>query len=158
MAYRKLIMPPFVRPSVIKRMSKIMMELPIEKKEIAEFLNERDKIYKKRKLSPSDHERAGDIKTKIITSIRKNFDEYEVDFIIETWTRFGSAPNIMYDDNGLFAVAEDGFQPVVSGNEKIEGSLTVFVKKEQWKKTIREALAHYIKPLKKYEVKHKKKL
>ncbi len=84
------------------------------------------------------------ISAKIIAEFKKNFNKYEVDFIVETLTMFGQAPNIIYDDNGYFAVSGDGYQPVVYGRKKIEGSVQVFVEKKQWKKTIRLALKHYL--------------
>jgi hypothetical protein len=67
-----------------------------------------------------------------------------VDFILECLTRFGQAPNVMYDDNGLFAVSSDGFQPVVTGRQRIDGTISVYVNRKQWKKTIRLALKHYL--------------
>lgn len=50
----------------------------------------------------------------------------------------------MYDDNGMFAVSGDGYQPVVTGRERIDGAMTVVVEKKQWKKTIRQALKYFI--------------
>lgn len=81
---------------------------------------------------------------KIMDEIEFQFESLPVDFIIETYTKLGYAPNIIYDDNGLFAVTSAGYQEVVIGDEKLEGPFTVFVEKEQWKKTIREAVRHYI--------------
>lgn len=114
----------------------------MEKKVIEALLKERSALLKDK--SRKDDNRIDKIQKDIITAIKKNFNKYEVDFILETLTKFGDAPNLIYDDNGMFAVSGDGYQPVVFGNQKIEGSMTVFVKKDQWKKTIREALKHYI--------------
>jgi hypothetical protein len=74
----------------------------------------------------------------------KNVDTLPVDFIIESLTHLGDAPNVMYDDNGMFAVSGDGYQPVVFGNQRIEGGLTVVVEKKMWKSTIRKALKYYM--------------
>lgn len=112
----------------------------MKKKDIIKLLDERDDLYKK----DNKDKRVDEIQKQISTAIRKNFDKYEVDFIIETWTRFGAAPCIMYDDNGLFAVTGDGMQSVVTGNKKLEGAITVIVNKKQWKKTIRKALKQFI--------------
>ncbi len=112
----------------------------MKKEEITLLLAERKSLLKK----GSKSKRIDEIQKQISNAIRKNFDKYEVDFILETWTKFGSAPNVIYDDNGLFAVTADGYQPVVTGNQKIEGAMTVFVQKKQWKKTIREALKQFI--------------
>lgn len=85
------------------------------------------------------------IEENIRKAILNNFDNYPIDFIIETLTKFGEAPSIVYDDNGLFAVSSDGYNPVVTGKEKIVGPMTIFVEKKMWKKTIREALLYYLK-------------
>lgn len=77
------------------------------------------------------------ISNKILFEIKENYGNYPVDFILETCTKFGQAPNIIYDDNGLFAVSGDGYQPVVIDDERIEGTISIFVEKEQWFKTIR---------------------
>jgi len=87
---------------------------------------------------------ADKVQSEILQALRTNFLNYPVDFILETLTEFGQAPNLVYDDNGLFAVSAAGYQPVVTEDEKIEGVLTVFVRKEQWHETIREALRHYL--------------
>ena len=113
----------------------------MDKKEIDNLVKTRSDLLKK-----SDNVKQID---KIEGVIRKefidNFKDYEVDYILETLTKFGNAPNLIYDDNGLFAVTEDGYQPVVTGKQKIEGAVTIFVEKPQWKKTIREALYYHLK-------------
>lgn len=107
------------------------------------MLNERDALLKKIK-KPTNNKRIDEIEKTILVTFKKLFNKYEVDFIIETLTRFGQAPNVVYDDNGLFAVSSVGYQPVVTGKEKIHGSLNVFVERQQWKKSIRAALKHYL--------------
>ena len=116
----------------------------MNKQEILELLKERDELLEKRNDSNYNDKRVDDIQDEITNEIKNNFNDYEVDFIIETWTRFGAAPCVMYDDNGMFAITDDGYQPVVTGDEKIEGEITVFVEKEQWFKSIRDALGYYI--------------
>ncbi len=109
---------------------------------ISTLLNKRDALLNKN----NNDKTADEIQKKISTAIRENFNKYEVDFVLETWTRFGASPNLIYDDNGLFAVTGDkGFQQVVTGRKILEGNFIVMVEKKQWKKTIREALKHYIK-------------
>jgi len=110
------------------------------KEDIKNLLVERQGLYD---INEEDKrvDEIGDIILKYITF---NSDEFEVDFIIETWTHLGYALNVIYDDNGLFAVSGDGFQPVVTGDERIEGAITTIVAKEQWKPTIREALIYYL--------------
>ena len=104
------------------------------------LLDKRDAILKKN----YEDKEADVLQKKIISAIKKNPTKYEVDFIIETFTRFGASPNIIYDDNGLFAIVEEGVQSVVYGNQRLEGAFTLIVEKKQWKKSIREALKYYI--------------
>lgn len=109
--------------------------------EINSLLDKRDTLLKK----DSNDKEADLIQGKIQLEIRKRFKDLEVDFIIETLTRFGDAPCIVYDDNGLFAVSGSGYQEVVYGKKKLEGQIAIFVEKKMWKKTIREALKYYLK-------------
>lgn len=69
------------------------------------------------------------IQKEVQKSIRQNFNSYACDFIIETWTKFGASPQLIYNDNGLFAVNEQGL---------------CIKKKNVWKKSIRLALKYYI--------------
>ena len=110
------------------------------KKEITALVKERYNLLK----TDEKNARVDEIQKLITNVFRKKFNDYEVDFILETLTMFGQAPNVIYDDNGLFAVSAAGYQPVVTGRQKIEGMMSVFVEKKQWKKTIRLALNHYL--------------
>ena len=110
------------------------------KDEIKSLLDIRSAKYSEDENDPQ----VDTIRDEILAVIKGNFYSYEVDFILETLTRFGSAPNLVYDDNGMFAISDSGYQPVVTGDELIEGALTVFVEAVQWKKTIREALHYYL--------------
>jgi hypothetical protein len=74
----------------------------------------------------------------------KHFAQLPVDFILEIFTHLGGAPNLVYDDNGLFAVSGNGYQPVVTGKDKIDGTIHTFVEKRMWKPTIRKAVRYYL--------------
>lgn len=87
---------------------------------------------------------AGEIKEAIDT----HKDELPVDFILESLTMLGHAPQLVYDDNGHFAISGDGFSPVPmtdSGKFEESESFTTLVEPEMWHDTIREALNHYLK-------------
>lgn len=73
---------------------------------------------------------ADKIQNQITKCFKKHFEAYTVDFILETLTKFGDAPNVIYDDNGMFAVTSEGYQPVVCGKERITGEFRVYVKKK----------------------------
>lgn len=109
---------------------------------IDSYLDERDDLLKKGgKVS---NKKADEIEKHIRHTIKHYFWVYPVDFVIETYTRFGAAPQLVYDDNGLFAVSSAGLFPVVYGKQKINGTLFVKVNKAMWKPTIREALKFWI--------------
>lgn len=90
------------------------------------------------------YKRADLIEKKIKDDIINNFDAYTVEEILETLVKFGDAPNLVFDDNCRFAVSGDGYQPVVTGDELMDGSITVCVEPHMWKKTVREAIYHYL--------------
>lgn len=110
------------------------------KQEINALVKERYNLIQ----TDAGNERIQSLRDQVLLVFRERSDEYEVDFIIETLTMFGYAPNIVFDDNGLFAVSGTGSQPIVTGRQKIEGAISVYVEKKQWKKTIRLAIKHYL--------------
>jgi hypothetical protein len=84
----------------------------------------------------------------IFDSLVENFDTLACDFVLESLTMLGYAPSLLYDDNGCWAVVGDGIQPVVAGNDRLDGNMTFFCEKRQWFKTIRSALGYYLKDIK----------
>jgi len=79
-------------------------------------------------------------------------DSLPVDFIIESLTKLGECPSILYDDDGHFAVGSNGYQsiPTDDDGEVLEiptddVSMGFYVEKEKWFPTIREALKFYLK-------------
>lgn len=81
-------------------------------------------------------------------------DFLPVDFIIESLTKLGESPSILYDDNGHFSVVSEGFQsvPMDDDGEMIDDlypngdvSMSFYVEKKKWFGTIREALSYYLK-------------
>lgn len=79
----------------------------------------------------------------IFEKLKKGKEVLDVDFIIEILTHLGDAPNILYDDNGNFAVENSGYQ-TVSVDEKNNMSMTFFVESKKWKSTIRSAIIYYL--------------
>ena len=61
---------------------------------------------------------------------------------LQELTKIGYAPNLVYDDNGHWAVSFNGFQTLAIGDEPEDASITCFVEKEYWKKEIKEALIY----------------
>ena len=106
------------------------------------FGDEEDEGYGKNPL-------IGEYARKILNKLKSEKDELEVDFIVESLTHLGYAPNIYYDDNGYFACSDDGIEtfPLEEGPQDIE--LHVCIGKGSWKETIRQAVYNYLKNLKK---------
>lgn len=122
--------------------------MKLEYNEIKKMLDIRDgfldQVDEDFKVLPPFMEKADQIESSIAASLHEHYNEYGVDEIIETLTRFGQAPCLVYDDNGMFAVSSDGYGPHVVGDEVISGSMQVIVNRTMWKKTIREALWFYM--------------
>jgi hypothetical protein len=85
-----------------------------------------------------------EIANEIMQYIAKHKDEIDIEVILETITYLGGSPNLLYDDNGHFAITDEGYQSVAFGDEPVDVETSFNVPKECWKKTIREALNHYL--------------
>lgn len=118
---------------------------------IDEKVNDREKIYQQYEnsfdhntLMYSEQEPVmiDTLADEIFSLLLSNKDTLPVDFIIETLTKLGHAPNILYDDNGLFAVDVCAFQPLVTDESTDDVSMNFIVNKNIWKPTIREAIAY----------------
>lgn len=62
--------------------------------------------------------------------------------VLETITHWGWAPSLVFDDDGRWALSFVGTQPVIMGDEPIEMHMTVFVEKDYWCDSIREAVIY----------------
>ena len=58
-------------------------------------------------------------------------------------TKIGSAPNLVYDDNGRWAVSEDGMMSI--SIKPADATITVFVRKSWWSKDPYNAIEKYLK-------------
>lgn len=121
----------------------------IQIKELVEKRQEFWKIYQdsydveSNKFSMKEPIEIDQLSEEIVSLIKKYFDFLEIDFIIESLTYLGHAPNILYDDDGRFAVEVEGFQTVPQdGPSDIE--MSFFVEAKKWKSTIREAVKYYL--------------
>lgn len=107
------------------------------------FWNEESEEYDKDGYNPKDDDQKIDeLAVEIEKSIKLYFNELAFDFIVEQLSNLGQAPNLLYDDNSMWAVTSEGFSSVSLEVSDWEGSF--FVKKEQWRKTPREALYFYL--------------
>ena len=126
----------------------------IRKIKIKELIAERQKYLKKyddsydekaEKYTILEPKEIDELAEKIVKAIKENKNILEVDFIIESLTHLGHAPNILYDDNGHFAISSDGMQSLPKDlNDTDDISFSCYVEKKYWKKTIRQALIFYL--------------
>ena len=79
----------------------------------------------------------------ILDRIESWRNSLSVEFILEELSKLGQAPSLLYDDEGHWAVSGEGFQNVVIG-DPIDVHMNIFVEKDMWKDTIREALDYYL--------------
>ena len=88
-----------------------------------------------------------DLAEDIRKALQEGVEELECDFILESLTMLGDAPQLVYDDNGHWAVTGDGYSAVpTTDSGKFDGgeSFTTFVEPGDWKDTIREAIKKYV--------------
>lgn len=111
---------------------------PLEK-QITALLNKRMRCLRNKVDKTADA-----IQEAIYFYLNDGFDDLSVDFIIETITKLGAAPQLVYDDNGQFAVSDTGMAPVVYDDEKLTGIMTSIIDKDSWFPTIRQALKYYL--------------
>jgi hypothetical protein len=107
------------------------------------FYNEEKNDYDYPELA-EDEKKIDDIAAEIEKSIRDHFEFLPFDFIMEQLANLGHAPNLLYDDNGLWAVTSTGFQTVVCGDEAQDVETHFFVDMKYWKNTPKEALHYYL--------------
>jgi len=116
----------------------------IDQNHIAELIEKRSKLLD---LNYDDPE-ADKLTVEIIGYLTDRFDTLTVDFIIESFTKLGFSPSILYDDNGLWIIQDTGFQSIPvdeKGNEGIIENMSFIIEdKKGWKPTIREALKFWI--------------
>lgn len=84
----------------------------------------------------------------LIENLLVDFEYRPIEITLEALTKMGYAPNLLYDDNGQWAVVTDGTQPVVTGKQKLKGTMSFFCNRKDWAPTIRKALLKFLKNLK----------
>jgi hypothetical protein len=82
---------------------------------------------------------------KILYLIKENINKLSFEFIFEELTKLGWAINLVYDDNGHFAVSGNGYQSLPEKMEETDDIVMYsFVEKDSWKDSIREALKKFL--------------
>lgn len=80
----------------------------------------------------------------ILELIKTNFDILEFDFVMEQLSRLGWCPNLLYDDNGHWAVSADGYQNAAWKDEPIDIETHFYIEAEDWKNSPKEALYKFL--------------
>ncbi len=83
------------------------------------------------------------MKQRILEIFKDCFDAFDPLYIFETWTYLGMPPNLLYDDDGLFAIEFGGYQSLPDKTKDdwvLESSFVVEGKK--FKKTPKEAIEY----------------
>lgn len=109
-------------------------------KSLKEYENSWDEKSEKYIMSS---EEIDSLEKEIYKKIKEWKDFLSFEFIIDELTKLGHAPNLLYDDNGNFAITGDGFQTVPI-NGPCDMEMSFFIEKDKWSPTIREALNKYL--------------
>jgi len=112
------------------------------KDEISNLVTKRNELFKDEELY---HHEIDTLAQEIYSKLEQNFSNLTIDFIFETLTSLGGCPNLLYDDDGRWAVTDDGYQNVNTTEEAIDIKTSFFVEKEKWEDTIYKALENYFK-------------
>ena len=91
-----------------------------------------------------DEKKIDELASEIEKYIKAYHEQLPFEFIMEQLSNLGQAPNLLYDDNGNWAVTCDGFQSVVMGDEPEDVEMQFMVEAALWKPTPREALIRYL--------------
>lgn len=92
-----------------------------------------------------DESKIDELAGKIEQSIKDNFTDLASDFILDSLTHLGCCPQLIYDDNGHWAVVEDINCPVpLEEGEYVDNIYIVIKDKNSWQDTIRKAVKYYI--------------
>ena len=112
------------------------------------FRNSLIKVLNEEKNSPEKIQdldnKVDELTKEILAYIKLYFNDLPFEFIMEQLSYIGWCPNLLNDDNGHWALATDGFQNVVVGDEPEDVDTSFFVEAKYWKDTSREALNFYL--------------
>ena len=86
------------------------------------------------------------MKQQILELFRDCCSAFEPLYIFETWTRLGMAPNLLYDDDGLFAIDFGGYQSIPDKTkEDYIVSISFSVEKKHWQESPLKAIEYACK-------------
>lgn len=97
-------------------------------------------------FKPNDPEVNG-LAERIHSLLEEAQESLPVEFILESLTRLGAAPSLLYDDDGHWTIGTDGTQPVMAFADRTKETTfdaVWWVQPNSWRKTIREAIRDYL--------------
>lgn len=97
-----------------------------------------------KKASDAEIEQIDQLEKEILSYMKEYFNSMSFEFLLDELTKLGYCPNVVYDDNGHWAIACNGYQNVPGGDDPIDMNLYHIVEKHEWKNSPREALYSYI--------------
>lgn len=101
--------------------------------------------YEKLKVNYNDPE-VDRLTQDIISKLRMWMDHLSPMFMLSVATYLGSAPSLLYNDNGGWAVEGSGYQDLCLDNDpNNRTNMNFSVKNSKWVDTIEEAVLNYIK-------------
>lgn len=80
---------------------------------------------------------------RVILSLKKNLSELTFEEVLEAYSHLGSAPCLIYDDNGNWAIADSGYSNVRTEDDQ-DLEITHNVEAHLFKPSIREALEYWV--------------
>jgi len=92
----------------------------------------------------SDEKKIDEYAAKINELLKKHIDELDPEFILEAVTHLGCWPQLIYDDDGHWAVSEEGISNVIDVTKDTYQQTTTVSDTNSWKGNIRDAVKYYI--------------
>lgn len=84
-----------------------------------------------------------DLGDKIHSLLKEFHSELPLDLVLEELTKLGHSPSLLYDDNGHWCIACEGYQSVSPGDGPADTEAVYVIKEEEWSNSINEAIDKY---------------
>lgn len=84
----------------------------------------------------------------ILNLISFGFDDLNFEFIVHHLSRLGMSVNLLYDDNGNWAIGSDGFQNISPDSEPTDTDMYFYIPKKSWQSSPSKALKYFLDDIK----------
>jgi len=92
----------------------------------------------------TDEKKVDEYAVKINEHLKQYIDELDPDFVLDSVTHLGCWPQLIYDDDGHWAVSEEGISNVIDTTKETYQQTTTVSDNKSWKDNIRDAVKYYI--------------